>query len=116
LSAAQKLGFPITALVASSEASIEKLSKSVAQFPGVTKVLAAKGKDFDHELAEPLAELISKVSKGHSHVVTAHSGFGKNVFPRAGALLDVSPIPDVIAIESADTFKRPIYAGRDPFI
>ncbi|KAJ3314806.1 Electron transfer flavoprotein alpha-subunit [Boothiomyces sp. JEL0838] len=112
LSAATKLGFPVTALVAGSAAHVEAAAKVVAGYPGVTKVLTAKNDVFDHGLAEPHADLISASAKGHSHIVTAHSAYGKNVFPRVGALLDVSPIPDVTEIISADTFKRPIYAGN----
>jgi electron transfer flavoprotein alpha subunit len=112
LAAANKLGFPITALVAGTEASAEQAAKIVAGFPGVKKVLTAKGAQYDHSLAEPHADLVAAVAKGHSHIITAHSAYGKNVFPRAAALLDVSPISDVTDIESADTFKRPIYAGN----
>ncbi|KAJ3275535.1 Electron transfer flavoprotein alpha-subunit [Terramyces sp. JEL0728] len=112
LSAATKLGFPVTALVAGSAAHVEAAAKVVAGYPGVTKVLTAKNDVFDHGLAEPHADLISASAKGHSHIVTSHSAYGKNVFPRVGALLDVSPIPDITEIVSADTFKRPIYAGN----
>jgi electron transfer flavoprotein alpha subunit len=112
LSAAQKLGFPVTALVAGTEATAEQAAKIVAGYPGVTKVLTAKGAQYDHSLAEPHADLVASQAKGFSHVVTAHSVYGKNVIPRAAALLDVSPVSDVIEIESADTFKRPIYAGN----
>ena len=113
LSAAAKLGFPVTALVGASKANADKIAKEVAGYPGVEKVIVASNDIYAKSLAEPHAELVSEVAKkgGFSHVITAHSQYGKNVLPRAAALLDVSPISDVIEIDSADTFKRPIYAG-----
>jgi electron transfer flavoprotein alpha subunit len=114
LTAAQKLGFPVTALVGGNGAEAEAVAKQVAAYPGVTKVLVAKNESLDHSIAESHADLITEVQKStkFSHIVSAHSQYGKNVFPRAAALLDVSPISDVIEIDSADTFKRPIYAGN----
>ena len=38
--------------------------------------------------------------------------FGKNVMPRVAALLDVAQISEIVAVDSADTFQRPIYAGN----
>ncbi|KAI8900999.1 hypothetical protein BC833DRAFT_646548 [Globomyces pollinis-pini] len=112
LTAANKLGFPITAFVAGTASQVDAAAKEVAKYPGVTKVLAAKADSLDHSLAEPHADALAAVAKNFSHVVTAHSPYGKNVFPRAAALLDVSPISDVTSIDSADTFQRPIYAGN----
>lgn len=113
LTAATKLGFPVTALVAASSSSADAISKTVSQYPGVGKVLVAKNDVFAHGVAESHADIISNTAKkgGFSHVITAHSQYGKNVFPRAAALLDVSPVSDITEIDSADTFKRPIYAG-----
>ena len=112
LSAASKLGFPITALVAGSAKSVAQASKTVAAYPGIKKVLTVQGDDFEHGLAEPMADLLASTGKDFTHIVTSHGGMGKNIFPRVGALLDVSPIPDVTEIQSADTFQRPIYAGN----
>ena len=59
-----------------------------------------------------MASLIVSVADDYTHVLIAATKAGKNVLPRAGALLDVSPISDISGIESADTFERPIYAGN----
>lgn len=88
------------------------LAETAAKIPGIAKVLHAGDEAVAHELAEPLADLIVSLAGDYSHIVTAASAIGKNVAPRAAALLDVQPIPDVIAIENADTFVRPIYAGN----
>lgn len=63
---------------------------------------------FKHLLAEPWAKLVHLVQQkgGYSHIVTASTSFGKNILPRAAALLDVSPVTDVIEISESKTFVR----------
>ncbi len=87
-------------------------ASEAGQVAGVAKVLQADGAEYAHGLAENLAPLIVKLASGYSHVVAAATTFGKNVMPRAAALLDVQQISDISAVESADTFVRPIYAGN----
>lgn len=106
VTAARALG-EVHALV-TGDASV---AEAAARIDGVTKVLRAAGAAAAHELAEPLAAVIADLAPGYSHIVAASGASGKNVLPRAAALLDVQPIPDVVAIIDADTFVRPIYAG-----
>src|SRR5512143_3602143 len=80
--------------------------------PGVKKVLLADAPELDEALAENLAPLIVKLAPGYTHLLAPASTFGKNVMPRVAALLDVQQISDISGIESADTFRRPIYAGN----
>ncbi|WP_342627427.1 FAD-binding protein [Nguyenibacter vanlangensis] len=87
------------------------VAASAAAIPGVAKVLRAGDAACAHELAEPLAALIVRLAGGYSHIVAAAGASGKNVLPRAAALLDVQPIPEVVSIVDAETFVRPIYAG-----
>ncbi|MBO1324316.1 FAD-binding protein [Acetobacter sp. TBRC 12305] len=107
VTAAARLG-DVHVLV-TGDASVAQAAAAVA---GVSKVLHAADARYTHELAEPLAALIASLAPAYDHIVASAGAAGKNVLPRAAALLDVQPIPDVIAIESADTFVRPIYAGN----
>jgi electron transfer flavoprotein alpha subunit len=83
-----------------------------AKIAGVDKVLKADDAAYAHGLAENLAPLVVKLAAGYSHVIAAATTSGKNVLPRAAALLDVQQISDISAIEAEDTFVRPIYAGN----
>ena len=83
-----------------------------AAIQGVTKVLVADNAAYEHYLAENVAPLVAEIASNYSHILAPSSTTGKNILPRVAALLDVQPLSDVLAIESADTFKRPIYAGN----
>ena len=110
VAAAQKIGGDITVLVAGSGA--QAVADQAAQVAGVSKVLLADNAAYANQLAENVAALVAQVGKGYSHILATSTTTGKNVLPRAAALLDVSMISDIIAVESAKTFKRPIYAGN----
>ncbi len=112
VAAAVKLGGAIHMLVAGSGSA--GAAQAASKIPGVAKVLHADDPAYAHALAENVALLVSTVvrSGGYTHVLAPASFFGKNVLPRAAALLDVQPFSDVTAIESADTFVRPVYAGN----
>ncbi|NNG75703.1 electron transfer flavoprotein subunit alpha/FixB family protein [Acinetobacter sp. ANC 4277] len=110
VAAAQKIGGDITVLVAGSGA--QAVADQAAQVAGVSKVLLADNAAYAHQLAENVAKLVADLGKGYSHILAASTSNGKNVLPRAAALLDVSMISDIIAVESPKTFKRPIYAGN----
>ena len=88
------------------------LAQAASRIAGVSKVLHAADARYAHELAEPLAALIVSLAGGYDHIVAAAGATGKNVLPRAAAVLDVQPIPDVVSIVDAQTFVRPIYAGN----
>lgn len=88
------------------------VAEAAAKVPGVAKVLLADDACLANFLAENLAPVIVDTAADYSHVLVAATTTGKNVAPRVAALLDVAQISDIIAVESADTFKRPIYAGN----
>jgi len=112
VSAAAKLGADIEVLVAG--AGCAGAAQAAAQLAGVAKVKVADAAAYAEQGAENLAALLVDVVKagGYSHVLAPATTFGKNVLPRVAALLDVAQISDIVAVESADTFVRPIYAGN----
>ncbi len=85
---------------------------AAAKIAGVTKVLTAESPALDHGMAETTAALLVALAPGYSHILAATTAVGKNILPRAAALLDVQPISDIAAVVDADTFVRPIYAGN----
>ena len=110
VAAAQKIGGDITVLVAGSGA--QAVADAAAKVAGVSKVLLADNAAYANQLAENVAALVADLAKGYKYVLAASTTTGKNILPRVAALLDVSMISDIIAVESANTFKRPIYAGN----
>ncbi|MGE8558994.1 MULTISPECIES: FAD-binding protein [unclassified Acinetobacter] len=110
VAAAQKIGGDITVLVAGSGA--QAVADQAAKVAGVSKVLLADDAAYANQLAENVAKLVAELGKGYTHILAASTSNGKNVLPRAAALLDVSMITDIIAVEGPKTFKRPIYAGN----
>ena len=108
--AATAIGGDITVLVAGFNCA--GVAAEAATIAGVSKVLSADNAAYEHQLAENVAALVTELGKDYSHILAAATTTGKNFLPRVAALLDVAQISDVIAIESADTFVRPIYAGN----
>ena len=110
VTAASELDSGIDVLVAG--AGCGGVVEAAARISGVAKVLAADDDAYAHQLAENVAPLIAQVAPSYSHVLAAHTVNAKNAMPRAAALLDVAQVSDIVAIESHDTFVRPIYAGN----
>lgn len=110
IAAAQQLGDQIDVLVVGSECG--GVADQAAKVSGVTRVLKAEHAAYDHMLAENTALLIAELAKDYGHVLAPATTNGKNILPRAAALLDVQAISDVSAVISEDTFQRPIYAGN----
>ena len=110
VAAAAKIGGEIHLLVAGSGCA--EAAAQAAKVAGVAKVLQADAAHYDAQLAENLAALIVANAPGYSHILAPATTSGKNVMPRVAALLDVAQISDIVEVESADTFVRPIYAGN----
>ncbi len=110
VAAAAKLGGEIHVLVAG--AGCAAAAQAAAQIQGVAKVRVADAAPYANQTAENLAALIVANAAGYSHILAPATTFGKNVLPRVAALLDVAQISEITAVESADTFVRPIYAGN----
>lgn len=110
VTAASQLGDDIHLLVAGSGCSA--VAEAAAKIAGVSRVLVADDATYAHPLAEGLSLLITQLAEGYSHVLASATTYGKNFMPRVAALLDVAMLSDITAIESEDTFVRPIYAGN----
>ncbi|MCP5125832.1 MAG: electron transfer flavoprotein subunit alpha/FixB family protein [Gammaproteobacteria bacterium] len=110
ITAAAQLGDDIHVLVAGQ--SCGAVAEAAAQVVGVKKVLVADAAHYAHQLAENVAALVVSLASGYSHILAPATAAGKNMLPRVAALLDVAQISDIIKVESADTFIRPIYAGN----
>jgi electron transfer flavoprotein alpha subunit len=110
VSAAQQIGGDIDLLVAGENCA--SVGEAASKIAGVSTVKVADDAMFGHHLAENLASLIVELAGNYSHVLVAATTFGKNVMPRASALLDKAQISEIVEVKSADTFVRPIYAGN----
>ncbi|WP_339933916.1 electron transfer flavoprotein subunit alpha/FixB family protein [Vreelandella glaciei] len=110
VAAAQAIGGDIDILVAGE--GVQAAADAAAKLDGVNKVRVADNAVYAHQLAEPMGALLVELADGYSHVLASASTTGKNVLPRLAALKDVSQLSDVLGVESADTFLRPIYAGN----
>ncbi|MGZ2460301.1 electron transfer flavoprotein subunit alpha/FixB family protein [Rhizobium anhuiense] len=110
LTAASKIGGDVHVLVAGKGA--KAAADAAAKLAGVSKVLLAESDALANNLAEPLAELIVSLAGSYDTILSAATSVGKNVLPRVAALLDVAQVSEIIEVISADTFKRPIYAGN----
>src|SRR5207237_1339442 len=87
-------------------------AEAAAAVAGVKKVLSVDAPHYKDQLAENMAPLVGGLAGGYTHVLLPANSFGKNLAPRVAALLDLAQISDIVAVVSADTFVRPIYAGN----
>lgn len=110
MTAASQLGGEITMLVAGS--GCQCVVDEAVKIMGLSKVLLADSAAYEKGLAENLSALIVELAADYSHIMAAASSTIKDTMPRVAALLDVGQLTEIVAVESADTFKRPIYAGN----
>ncbi|MBH3447293.1 electron transfer flavoprotein subunit alpha/FixB family protein [Pseudomonas putida] len=110
LAAARQIGGEVVVLVAGLDVS--GVAFAAAQIAGVSKVLMADDAAYARQFPENVAPLVANLGRDFSHVLAPATSNGKNILPRVAALLDVDQISEIISVESADTFKRPIYAGN----
>ena len=112
VTASRELGEDVHVLVVGN--AVDAAAGAAAAIPGIAKVLRVDAPYLGQPTAENLAAaaLAVIVAGNYSHVLAPATSFGKNVAPRIAAKLDVAQISDITAVESADTFVRPIYAGN----
>jgi electron transfer flavoprotein alpha subunit len=110
IAAAQKIGGDIHVLVAGHNA--QAAADAAAKIAGVSKVLLADAPHLEASLAENVEATVLNIAKDYTHILAPATAYGKNIAPRIAAKLDVAQISDITAVDSADTFERPIYAGN----
>jgi len=110
VAAAKAIGGDVTVLVAGENCAV--VGEEAAKVEGVSKVLVADNAAYANALPENVSALIVEVAGDATHILAPATSDGKNILPRVAALLDVDQISDIVAVESPDTFKRPIYAGN----
>jgi len=109
VTAAKELG-DVTVLVAGNGCAAA--GEAASKIDGVVKVLVADDAAYDHEIAENMSTLVVSLAGDFTHILAPATANGRNFMPRIAALLDVAQISDIVKVESADTFVRPIYAGN----
>ncbi|WP_332714940.1 electron transfer flavoprotein subunit alpha/FixB family protein [Pelagibacterium mangrovi] len=109
VTAARQIGGDIHVLVAGTGCAA--VAEAAGRLDGVAKVLVADNGVYEHQLAEPVSELIVHLAGTYSHIVAAATTSGKNTLPRVAALLDVMQVSDITAVLGEKTFERPVYAG-----
>ena len=109
ITAASLLDGEISVLIAGS--NMNSVVEEAQKIDGVSKILTCDSDSYSNSIAEDLSSLIIANSDGYTHILAPATTFGKNLMPRISAKLDSQQISDIISVESADTFKRPIYAG-----
>jgi electron transfer flavoprotein alpha subunit len=100
----------ITIAVCAAEAGA--VASQAAALKGVAHVLAVENPANAHLLAAALAPQVAALAGPFTHVLGPSTTFGKDLMPRIAALLDTAQISDIMAVESATRFRRPIYAGN----
>ncbi len=110
IAAAKAIGGDIDVLVAGQ--GCQAAADAAAKAEGVSKVILVDDAAYAQQLGEPMGDLVAELGKGYSHILAAATTTGKDFLPRTAALLDVNMISEIVKVESADTFARPIYAGN----
>jgi len=110
IAAARRIGGDIHVLVAGHNA--QAAADAATKIAGVSKVLLADAPQLEAGLAENVEATVLNIAKDYTHILAPATAYGKNIAPRIAAKLDVAQISDITAVDSADTFERPIYAGN----
>ena len=109
VTAASEIGGDVSVLVAGSESS--SAAEQASKISGISSAIHVDDPIYKNFLAEDLGNLVASIADGFNYILAPATTFGKNFLPRVAAKLDVQQISDIISVEDADTFKRPIYAG-----
>jgi electron transfer flavoprotein alpha subunit len=88
------------------------VAAQAAGLEGVSRVLQVDDAVHAHPLAATIAPQVVALADGYTHVLAPSTTFGRDLLPRIAALLGTAQVSDVMAVESATRFRRPIYAGN----
>ena len=110
VTAGAQIGGDVALLVAGHNA--DKAAEAASKIAGVKTVLHADAPEYAHGVAENLVPLIAGIAGDYTHILAPATTYGKNILPGVAAKLDVAQISDIIRVDGADTFQRPIYAGN----
>lgn len=110
LAAAKQFNGTIDLLIVGNHC--DSVIDEASTLPGIREIFVKEGETYEHQLAENVANMIADIGKNYEVLLAPATTFGKNILPRAAALLDSGMISDVTKIIAPDTFLRPIYAGN----
>ncbi|MGC6484863.1 MAG: electron transfer flavoprotein subunit alpha/FixB family protein [Candidatus Puniceispirillales bacterium] len=110
ITAASQIGGDVHVLVAGKGCAA--VADAAAAVDGVAKVMLADAAEYENGVAENMVPLLVNLAEGYSHLMAPATTYGKNIMPGVAAMKDVAQISDIIRVDSADTFQRPIYAGN----
>ena len=110
LNAAKAFGSAPVAVVIGHQC--RAVAENIAKYEGLESVILIDSEAFEHQLPEPLSEVLHSISSSFQYILAPSTTFGKNILPRLAALLDVAQISDVTKIIDKETFEHPIYAGN----
>ena len=88
------------------------VAAEAAKISGVARVLTVTNAANANAIAQVLAPQVAQLAAGYSHVFGPSTTFGKDLMPCVAALMGVSQVSDIMAVDGSHTFKRPIYAGN----
>lgn len=109
VTAAQRWQQPVHLLLAGHDTAA--VAEAAAQLAGVARVIRVDAAHLGHPLAEDIAPIVAALGRDYQAIIAAHDAYGRNVLPRAAALLDVAMVSDAVEILPDNTYVRPIYAG-----
>ncbi|MGH8188543.1 MAG: electron transfer flavoprotein subunit alpha/FixB family protein [Steroidobacteraceae bacterium] len=110
--ASQIQGADIDVAVLAADADAGTVATQAAAIQGVKRVHKVGNPANAEPLAAVLAPQVAALAADYTHVFGPSTTFGKDLMPRVAALLGVGQLSDIMAVESANKFRRPVYAGN----
>ena len=109
VTAALEMGGPVDVLVLGNDC--RSIAEEAAKIAGVRTAYFADNPQFAQESPEAIADIVVREGKGYDHILFVTGALGKTVMPRVAALMDVSPVSEILAVKGPKIFVRGMYAG-----